>query len=141
MIYKVSGHLDSPVYFDETVNPNAKAEAEAIFKQKQQEVLNSEASRFSICATFVNGNDTTWREVLDTDPEETICQVFDTFTGTYTQVNSKTEAFALNEQKKQEFLVSIGLDKVYEVSEIPVKQIYSLSTYGTTVGDIPVEVM
>lgn len=140
-IYVVNGFNAEPTYFDEATNQNAKSDAENLLLQKQQEVLMAEAVRFSVCATFVNGNDTTWREVLDSDPEDTICQVFDTCTGQYTQCSNKTEAFALNEQKKQEFLISIGLDKVYEVSEIPAKQIYGFFTYGKTVGDIPVEVL
>ena len=98
-----------------------KEEAEALLLQNQKDALAIESVRFSICATFVNGNDTTWREVTIEDPEETICQVFDTFTGTYTQCANKTEAFALNEQKKQAFLASVGLDKVYEVDSMPTK--------------------
>lgn len=119
MIYQVNGYNVEPTYFDEATNSNAKAEAEALLAQKQVDVLAYEAVRFSICATFVNGNDTTWRTIEDSDPEDTICQVFDTFTGTYTQVNNKTEAHALNAQKQQAFLASVGLDKVIELAEIP----------------------
>ena len=89
--------------------------------QKQKDVLAYEAVRFSICATFVNGNDTTWREVTAEDPEDTICQVFDTFTGTYTECANKTEAFALNAQKQQNFLASIGLDSIVELNEMPIE--------------------
>lgn len=119
MIYQVNGFNVEPTYFDDVTNANAKADAEALLAQKQKDVLEYEAVRFSICATFVEGNNTTWRQIKDTDPEDTICQVFDTFTGTYTQVNSKAEAYALNEQRKQAFLVSVKLDKVYEVEVIP----------------------
>jgi hypothetical protein len=141
MIYEVKGYNAEPTYFDEADNPNAKIDAEALLSQKQQDVLAYEAVRFSICATFVNGNDTTWREIQESDPEDTICQVFDHTVGTYTQVSNKTEAYALNEQRKQEFLLSLGLDKVNELTAIPVKQMYAVGTYGQTVGDIPVEVM
>ena len=141
MIYKVNGYNVEPTYFDEATNENAKAEAEALLIQKQADVLVFEANRFSICATFVNGNDTTWREIQESDPEDTICQVFDTFAGCYTECPNKTEAHALNEQKKQEFLASLNLDKVYELTEMPVPQQYAQGVYGTTVGDIPVEVM
>lgn len=113
-IYKVGGK-----FFDESTNANAKVEAETFLAQRQIDTLAYEAVRFSVCATFVNGNDTTWREVQDADPEDTICQVFDTFTGQYTQCPNKTEAFALNKKMKQQFLESIGLDKLYEVDEIP----------------------
>lgn len=119
MIYKVNGYNVEPTYFDETTNPNAKVEAEALLAQKQQDVLAYEAVRFSICATFVDGTNTTWREIQESDPEDTICQVFDTFTGQYTQTQNKTDAHALNNQKKQEFLASIGLDKVFELAEMP----------------------
>lgn len=119
MIYQVYGYNVEPIYFDDISNPNAKTEAEELLAQKQKEVLTAEAVRFSICATFVNGNDTTWREIQEFDPEDTICQVFDTFTGTYTQVNSKTEAYALNKIKQANFLASIKLDKVYELEAMP----------------------
>lgn len=144
MIYQVNGFNVKPTYFDEAANPNAKAEAEALLNQKRAEVLVLEAVRFSICSTFINGNDTTWREVQDSDPEDTVCQVFDTFSGSYTQVNNKTDAHILNEQKKQEFLTSIGMDKVYELTKMPepvLGILYSQQVYGPTVGDIPVEVM
>lgn len=142
MIYRVNAYDSRPTYFDEATNPNAKAEADAYLIQKQSEALVSQAFRFSICATFVDGNDTVWRSILETDPEETVCQVFDHTTGTYTECNSKTEAFALNEQKKQEFLASIGIDKVYELDAIPEEvKPYAPATYGENVGDIPVEVM
>jgi hypothetical protein len=119
MIYKVFGYNTAPTYFDEATNVNAKAEAEALLVQMQIKALSLEAIRFSICATFVDGNNTIWREVLDSDPEDTVCQVFDTFTGRYTECANKTEANALNERKKQEFLVNVELNKVYEVEVIP----------------------
>jgi hypothetical protein len=121
MIYQIIGYNNPPTYFNEADNPNAKADAEQFLAQKQIEVLNKEHVRFSICATFVNGNDSTWREVTIEDPEDTICQVFDTFTGSYTQCANKTEAYALNAQKQQAFLASIGLDKVIELTEMPPK--------------------
>lgn len=157
MIYFVNGYNVNPTFFVEQsvydANPNyemgtlivgTQADAEALLRQKQQDVLAYEAVRFSVCATFVNGNDTTWREVQESDPENTICQVFDTYTGTYTQCANKTEAFALNEQKKQEFLASVGLDAIQEIAELPKPpkpSTYSSMIYGETVGNIPVEVM
>ena len=141
MIYQVNGYNVATSYFDETTNPNAKADAETLLAQKQADVLAYEAVRFSICATFVNGNDTTWREIQESDPEDTICQVFDHTNGTYVQVGNKTEAYQLNEQKKQEFLISVGLDKVVELLEMPKDDATINSKFGTTVGTIPVEVM
>lgn len=129
MIFKVNKFYAEPEYFDGATNPNAKADAEALLAQVRSEVLEKEAVRFSICATFVDGNNTTWREVQDSDPEDTICQVFDTFTGSYTQVPNKTEAYALNEQKKQTFLTSCGLDVVVELDKMP--ELTQPSTSGT----------
>ena len=119
MIYQVNGYNVEPTFFDEAINSNAKVDAETFLAQKQADVLAYEAVRFSVCATFINGNDTIWREVQDSDPEDTVCQVFDTFTGTYIEATNKTEAAALNEQKKQEFLASVGLDKIIELTEMP----------------------
>lgn len=131
MIYKVNGFNTEPTYFDESTNANAKQDAESLLIQKQFDVLSYEAFRFSICATFVNGNDTVWRDVLETDPENTVCQVFDHTKGIYTEVNNKTEAFALNEQRKQEFLFSIKLDKIYELSEMPISEMAQPISSGT----------
>jgi len=122
MIFQVNTFYATPSFFDEATNPNARVEAEALLAQVRIEVLEREATRFSICATFVNGNDTIWRELQDSDPENTICQVFDTLSGSYTQVSNKTEAYVLNEQKKQNFLVSCGLGAIVELEEMPQPQ-------------------
>lgn len=129
MIYQVNKVYTEPEYFDEANNTNAKADAEALLAKVRAEVLEKEATRFSICATFINGNNTTWREIQESDPEDTVCQVFDTFSGSYTQVATKTEAYALNEQKKQTFLTSSGLDAVIELEQIPTP--VQPTTYGT----------
>ena len=121
MIYQVNGYNTEPTYFDDSKIATAQADAQSLLVKNQQEALIQNAVRFSICATFIDGNNTVWREVQESDPDDTICQVLDTFTGTYTQVNSKTEAYALNEQKKQAFLASVKLDKVYEVDVMPDK--------------------
>ena len=122
MIFQVNTFYATPSFFDEATNPNARAEAEALLAQVRIEVFEKEAARFSICATFVDGNDTTWREIQDSDPEDTTCQVFNTLSGSYTQVSNKTEAYALNEQNKQNFLVSCGLDAIVELEEMPQPQ-------------------
>lgn len=132
MIYKVNGYNNLPTYYVEqsvfdanstyefgTLIVGNKQDADAKLSELKKTVLEYEAVRFSVCATFVNGNDTTWREIQESDPEDTICKVFDTFTGQYTECATKTEALALNEQKKQSFLTSCGLDKVYELETLP----------------------
>ena len=134
MIYQVNGYNNKPTFYVDQAthdaNPNfsggtlvvgTQADAQNVLSELQQKVLAYEAVRFSICATFVNGNDTTWREIQESDPEDTICQVFDTFTGQYTQCSNKTEAFALNKQKQQNFLASIGLDSIVELNEMPIE--------------------
>lgn len=143
MIYMVNGIEGTPTYFDESVNPNAKADAEAFLKEKREEALSKEAVRFSICATFVNGMDTTWRVIEESDPEDTVCQVFDHVVGVYTEVPNKTEAIALNEQRKQEFLASIALDRVFDLTELPtvVSSPNLEQRYGPVAGTIPVEIM
>lgn len=142
MIYQVNIGEHSPVYIDEATNANAKADAEALLAQKRVEIMQREAVRFSICATFINGNDATWREIQDNDPEDTICQVFNHLDGTYTQVSTKTQAFELNESRKQDFLNSLGMDSVKELTEIPKPvylHIYDSTQYGVIDGTIPME--
>jgi hypothetical protein len=123
MIYKVNAYNELPTYFDGANNLNAKIDAENLLAERRAALLISEAVRFSMCATFVSGNDTTWRELKDTDPEDTICQVFDTLTGKYTEVPNKTAAYALNEANKESFLKSVYLDQVYELAEMPVDNV------------------
>lgn len=119
MIYQVNTYNGVPTYFDEVDNPNAKADAEALLAERRAQTLIQEAARFSICATFVSGNDTVWRELREDDPEDTTCHVFDHLLGEYEEVKGKTLAYQLNEQRKEEFLASAGLDKVYEYAVMP----------------------
>lgn len=119
MIFQVNTFYNIPEFFDDATNPNARAEAEALLAQVRAEVLARETERFSICASFVDGENSVWRALLEDDPEDTTCHVFDTLTGAYTQVATKTEAYAINEQKKQNFLNSCGLDAVVELEEMP----------------------
>ena len=141
MIYKVNLHRTEAAFFDEATNVNARQEAETILATERIKALLEEETRFSInAAVYINGN-TAWRAIQDSDTEDTICQVFNTFTGQYTECANKTEAYALNEQIKEQFLSSIGLDKVYELEAMPVTNGYSVHVYGESVGTIPVEVM
>jgi hypothetical protein len=154
MIYKVFSYNDIPTFFvtQDVYEANKDYEhallvvggledAELLLLKKQQETLINETSRFSICVSFVVGNNTIWRQIQEDDPNSTICQVFNHVSGAYTEVLSKSAANDLNEQYKKEFLESIGLDKVYALDAIPVIQPYLGSKYGATVGTIPVEVM
>lgn len=122
MIYQVNAFNDAPTYFDSASNSNAKSEAEVLLTQRREQVLIQESVRFSICAMFVDGANTTWRELNEEDPEDTVCQVFDHLLGEYEEAPNKTAAYQLNEQRKQEFLASIKLDKVYEHETMPSNQ-------------------
>lgn len=154
MSYKVNGFDGTQTYFvsDEaellalqankflrgTFLLGTKEDAEAFLAEKQAEILSKEAARFSVCATFVNGFDHVWREVRDDDPEDTVCQVFDTIVGQYTQAASKPEAYKLNEEKKKQFLDSIGMGAVIE---IPVDKEPLSSAVAKEANQIPVEKM
>lgn len=144
-IYQVNSYSGNPTFFVEnqsvidSVNPDnfivignlvigSKQDAEAKLKEVQKNVLEYEALRFSVCATFVNGNDTTWREIKDSDPEDTICQVFNHVVGQYQQYSNKTEANAAMQKLKEEFLALCNLDKVIELSELPTPPEQPIST-------------
>lgn len=132
MIYKVNCFGSNETYFvsQEIFDANLnykfgklivgnQVDAQELLLKNQVNALEQEKQRFSICATFVDGNNTTWRNLLDSDPEETVCQVFDSITGKYIECANKTEAYALNESKKQEFLVFAGLNSVIELDKLP----------------------
>lgn len=97
-----------------------QADAQTRLVQYQQECLAANMTRFSICATFVNGTDQTWREMQDTDPEDFTYLVFNQMTGQYTSCSSKTLALQENEARKAEFLALAKLDQVYPVDALPV---------------------
>jgi hypothetical protein len=108
-----------------TINPNLNyvvgtfSDAQKALEIQQQNCLMYQSGAFSICSNIEIDDGVMWKTMRKEDPENGIYQVFDCFTGQYTQCSSKTEAINLNEQKKQQFLISCGLDKVYELNEIP----------------------
>ena len=134
-IYQVTGISGLPDFFvpDQATadtagvnNPNigsatigTEADAQTKLAQNQTEFLAQNAVRFSICLEVVDGNDTTWREALDTDADIGIYKVFNTFTGQYTEYPTLTQAKAANESLKQEVLVSVGLGAVTKVDALP----------------------
>lgn len=154
MMYRVNDFENEATYFvqdqatADELNSNpfisnkcfvgGKQDAEALLAQNQQRALQQEADRFSISASFINGDKVDWRVLEASDPEDTVCQVFDTFAGQYIQCANKTEAYALNEAKKQQFLANIGLDKVIELDVAPAK---AKATIFKNNNKIPVEVM
>jgi len=110
--------LTSNKYIQGNFKVGTKQDAEAFLEEKCATILVNEASRFNVCATFIIGTDHMWRAVQQDDPEDTICQVLDHSNGTYTTCQNKTEAFALNKQRKQEFLNSIGMGQVIELETV-----------------------
>lgn len=123
IIYVVNGfNIFDKTMFDSSTNPNALQEAEVRLAQTQAHVWERESYRFSICASFIDGTNMTWRAIEDSDPEDTVCQVFNHMTGTYTEYPNKTLAFAANEQLKNKFLEDLKLNKVYEIDSIPAQE-------------------
>ena len=137
MIYRVNGYnspatyyvsdqatLDALLTIDPTLNYviGTKELAQQALEQTQQAALANEADRFSIMATVdsihMAESVTVWGAVPDTLLENTVYQVFDEHTGTYTQVPTQLEAEALNEQKKQRFLQDSGLSQLIELETI-----------------------
>lgn len=108
-------------------------DAEAALKQTQQQFLVQEAERFSICANFYDGaGNTVWRALEPTDPEDTVCQVFNTFTGGYTEYQTVAEAKAANRAVQEEFLANAGLGSVVTLDAIPTRPKQPISTGAQT---------
>lgn len=134
-IYQVNQWNAAPIFFvpdqaaadmAEPNNPNIGSikigtmqDAQAELQTIQEQVLVQESVRFSICANFQVPGGVEWRELQDTDPEDTVCQVFSTFTGQYTKYPSVTSAKAANAALQQQFLQSVGLGSVVEVQTLP----------------------
>lgn len=135
MIYQVNQFNSEPIYFADsatietapigiTTRVGTQTDAENLLTQTQSQVLIQEAIRFSICANFEVPGGVVWRNLEPTDPDNTVCQVFNTFTGTYTEYQTVTEANAANKALQQEFLSSVNLDsiKVLDAWPEPPKQ-------------------
>lgn len=101
-----------------SIKIGSEQNANELLALNQQEALESEKLRFSIALTVIEGTDTTWREMIESDPEEYLYQVFNTATGQYKQCSNKTEALQENELRKQEFLASVGLNSVITLESI-----------------------
>ena len=101
-----------------SIKIGSEQNANELLALNQQEALEVEKLRFSIALTVIEGTDTTWREMIESDPEEYLYQVFNTATGQYKQCSNKTEAVQENELRKQEFLTSVGLNSVITLESI-----------------------
>jgi len=94
-------------------------DAQNILSQEQQKLFDVDASIFTICSVFVNGNDSIWREVKDTDPEDTPCQIFNTVTGQHVFANNKTEGAQVLQDVKNQYLSFCNLDVVTQLDALP----------------------
>lgn len=112
-------------------------------QQNKQDFTQQEAHRFGIAKEVVNGNSTTWMNVdFSNDSEEGIYQVFNHTTGLHEPIDGLSNAINRMTQLKDEFINQVNWD-VVEIESLPTKNIgaYAPQIYGTTVGNIPVEVM
>jgi hypothetical protein len=119
-------------------------DAQQKINRLKQEYLEQEKERFSISKETIAGADTIWSAIDEVnDPEEYTYKVFNTFTGMYEEVITKTVALARREELKQQLITEAGeIFTVTTLTELPVpKTSLSENTYGPTVGDIPVEII
>jgi hypothetical protein len=119
MKYKVHNPITDEISeFDTDVSPTAYDDAMKALVETQNALLERESVRFQINKVIVEGSNTTWSVAnLDSDPEESTYLVFNSSTGQYQECSTLTEAKNVDQQMKNDFLASISLDKLYEVSE------------------------
>lgn len=108
MRYQVNDRVNGPRVYE------TEAEAQAALPVAQAAFLDQESYRFSVVFVEVNGNDTTWRNAVDSDPDSGDYQVFNHNTGQHEGFSSKALAHARLQELKTEFLALVKLDKVYE---------------------------
>ncbi len=108
MKYQINDQINGPQIFD------TEAEAQAALGPAQAAFLAREDYRFSFSTVIVEGANTTWRNPLPEDPEEGNYHVFNHYTGLYEPFLKKSQAQARLNALKQNFLVDVALDKVYE---------------------------
>jgi hypothetical protein len=79
--------------------------AEAKAAEFRNELFVKEEYRFTVAREIVNGNDTTWINAnLDSDPEDSVYHVFNTFTGQHEKVESLTAARARKKELQNKFV-------------------------------------
>jgi hypothetical protein len=156
MYYKINNILTTiPEYYvptqeDVANNPHlvcivgGEQDAQQKVNELKQSYLEQEKWRFTISKETVVGADTTWSTMDEVnDPEDYKYQVFNTLTGLYEQVTSKTTALARIEELKQQLISSLSdAFTVTTLSQLPIlRTVLPENTFGPTVGDIPVEVL
>lgn len=122
MIYYINNPFNfQKEIFDTTEYPNAQEICASKLTEYQQTYLEQEKNRFHfVKVTQLEGKEI-WEDVdIDNDPAEGDYRVFAQYKGTYDTFSKLSDAKANVENKKQEFLIIIGLDKVYEQPANPV---------------------
>jgi predicted transcriptional regulator len=117
MIYYINNPFSwEKEIFDTADYPNAQEICASKLAEYQQTYLEQEKIRFHFSkVTQVEGKEI-WEYVnINNDPEEGDYRVFAQYKGTYDTFSNLSDAKTDVENKKQEFLTIIGLDKVYEV--------------------------
>jgi len=108
MKYQVNDKINGSQVFD------TEAEAQAALPVAQAAFLEREGYRFSMVVVVVDGNNTTWRNAVESDADDGDYRVFNQWTGQHEPVSTKAAAQARVQELKAAFLVEAGLDKVYE---------------------------
>ena len=120
-----------------------EAEARVKLAEVQQSFLQHQDYLFSIAKEVVDGSNTTWTAAdLANDPEVGAYHVFNPISGLHELLEGLTAAKNRREEVRQEYLAHSGLVDPIVVPYMRRKpEGYSESTYGPTVGDIPVQEM
>jgi hypothetical protein len=124
MIYVVNNPIiGEQTQFDTEISSTAYEDALQFLENLRKDILEKETAtqRFQIARVIVNGNDSTWLNanlVSDPEsPEDGHYEVFDTTIGQYIRCSTLSEAKSLDEQLKNNYIESIGLDKLIEIPE------------------------
>lgn len=114
MIYVITNRIKGELeYFDDAIIPNAMEVAQQKLDEYTKAYLEQEKIRFHIARVEHNDIGERWFNLTDNEPEVADYRVLDQYTGTYSNAVTLTDALALVEQRKQQFIASLG-DKVSE---------------------------
>lgn len=114
MIYQILNRLTNEIEsFDDAIDHNALATAQAKLDHYTALYLEQEAMRFHIAKIEHNDIGEVWHNLDGNDPAIGDYRVLDQYSGQYTQVASLQEAIDLSNQRKQEFMISLN-NKVFE---------------------------
>lgn len=114
MIYVITNRIKGELeYFDDAIIPNAMEVAQQKLNEYTKAYLEQEKIRFHIARVEHNDIGERWFNLTDNEPEVADYRVLDQYTGTYSNAVTLTDALALVEQRKQQFIASLG-DKVSE---------------------------